>query len=133
MMKRINPAVAAAVAVIGLAAAAAAPSFASAAATVATAMSRQDMRATVNQAKADGIIGEMADGYVGVRLEDRMTPAIRAAMGEMNAGRAELYRQAGQAAGTTTAAAGASSYQQRFSGIPAGQWYRDDAGVWRQR
>ncbi|MBN8552139.1 MAG: DUF1318 domain-containing protein [Caulobacterales bacterium] len=130
MMKRFNPTLAAAVAVIGLAAAAAVPTFASAAATV---MSRQDARAVVNQAKADGIIGEMSDGYVGVRLEARMTPAIRAAMGEMNAGRAELYRQAGQSTGTTAAAAGASSYQQRFSSIPAGQWYRDDAGTWRQR
>ncbi len=128
MMKRFNPALAAAV--VGLAAVAATPVFAKTATTV---MSRQDARATVNQAKADGIIGEMADGYVGVRLEARMTPAIRAAMGEMNAGRAELYRQAGQAAGTTAAAAGASSYQQRFSSIPAGQWYRDDAGAWHQK
>lgn len=117
-------------AVAGLAGLAAAPAIANAAATV---MSRQDMRATVNQAKADGIIGEMSDGYVGVRQEARMTPAIRAAMSEMNAGRAELYRQAGQTAGTTSAAAGASSYQQRFSSIPAGQWYRDDSGTWRQR
>lgn len=126
MTKRILIAIAAA----GLTAVAAAPAIASAASAV---MSRQDMRATVNQAKADGIIGEMADGYVGVRDEGRLTTAIRAAMAEMNAGRAELYRQAGQAAGTTTAAAGASSYQQRFSGIPAGQWYRDANGTWRQK
>lgn len=114
----------------GLAGVALAPTLAQAASTV---LSRQDMRAIVNQAKADGIIGEMSDGYVGVRLQDRATPAIRAAMSEMNAGRAELYRQAGQTAGTTAAAAGASSYQQRFSSIPAGQWYRDDAGTWHQR
>ena len=119
-----------AIAVAGVAAVAAAPAIANAAV---TAVSRQDMRAAVNQAKADGIVGEMADGYVGVRDEARMTASIRAAMAEMNAGRAELYRQAGQAAGTTAAAAGASSYQQRFSSIPAGQWYRDAAGVWRQK
>ena len=126
MNKRILIAVAAA----GLAAVAAAPAIANAAATVA---SRQDMRATINQAKADGIIGEMADGYVGVRVESQLTAGIRAAMAEMNAGRAELYRQAGQSAGTTAAAAGASSFQQRFSGIPAGQWYRDTNGTWRQK
>lgn len=126
MTKRVLIAIAAA----GLTAVAAAPAIANAAASV---ISRQDMRAAVNQAKADGIIGEMADGYVGVRDEGRMTPAIRAAMAEMNSGRAELYRQAGQAAGTTAAAAGASSYQQRFSSIPAGQWYRDASGVWRQK
>lgn len=127
MTKRILIALATAA---GLAAVAAAPAIANAAATVA---SRQDMRATVNQAKADGIIGEMADGYVGVRVESQLTAGIRAAMAEMNAGRAELYRQAGQAAGTTAAAAGASSFQQRFSGIPAGQWYRDTNGAWRQK
>ena len=54
MTKRILIALATAA---GLAAVAAAPAIANAAATVA---SRQDMRATVNQAKADGIIGETA-------------------------------------------------------------------------
>ena len=126
MTKRVLIALAAA----GIAAVAAAPAIANAAATV---VSRQDMRATINQAKAAGIIGEMADGYVGARLEAQVTPAIRAAMAEMNAGRAELYRQAGQSTGTTTAAAGASSFQQRFNGIPAGQWYRDTNGTWRQK
>ena len=126
MTKRVLIAIAAA----GLAAVAAAPAIANAAATVA---SRQDMRATINQAKADGIIGEMADGYVGVRVEAQLTAVIRAAMAEMNAGRAELYRQAAQSTGTTPAAAGASSFQQRFSSIPAGQWYRDANGTWRQK
>lgn len=114
----------------GIAAVAAAPAIANAAGAVAM---RQDARAVINQAKAAGIVGEMSDGYVGVRLEGQMTPAIRAAMAEMNAGRAELYRQAAQSAGTDTAAAGASSYQQRFSSIPAGQWYRDASGTWRQK
>lgn len=94
---------------------------------------RQDARSVVNAAKAQGIVGEMADGFVGVRQESGMTPAIRAAMAEMNAGRAELYRTAGQSTGTTAAAAGASSFTQRFSGIPAGQWYRDASGTWRQK
>ena len=119
-----------AIAAVGLAAVAAAPANANAASAVAM---RQEARAVINQAKAAGIVGEMADGYVGVRLEAQMTPAIRAAMAEMNAGRAELYRQAAQVAGTDTAAAGASSFQQRFSSIPAGQWYRDAGGSWRQK
>ena len=119
-----------AIAAAGIAAVAAAPAIANAASAVAM---RQEARAVINQAKAAGIVGEMADGYVGVRLEAQMTPAIRAAMAEMNAGRAELYRQAAQAAGTDTAAAGASSFQQRFGGIPAGQWYRDAGGSWRQK
>ena len=119
-----------AIAAVGIAGIAAAPAIANAASAVAM---RQEARAVINQAKAAGIVGEMADGYVGVRLEAQMTPAIRAAMAEMNAGRAELYRQAAQVAGTDTAAAGASSFQQRFSSIPAGQWYRDAGGSWRQK
>ncbi len=115
----------------GLAAAAlAAPVVVSAAS---AAITRQDNRSIVNSAKSAGILGEMADGYVGVRVESGVTPEIRAAMAQMNAGRAELYRQAGVAAGTDAAAAGASSFQQRFSSIPAGQWYRDAGGVWRQK
>ena len=126
MSKRVLIALVAA----GIAGVAAAPAIANAATAIAM---RQEARAVINQAKAAGIVGEMADGYVGVRLEAQMTPAIRAAMAEMNAGRAELYRQAAQAAGTDTAAAGASSFQQRFSDIPAGQWYRDAGGSWRQK
>lgn len=126
MSKRVLIALTAA----GIAAVAAAPAIANAASAV---VSRQSAQAVVNQAKADGIVGEMADGYVGVRLEGEMTSAIRAAMAEMNAGRAELYRRAAQAAGTDTAAAGASSFQQRFSSIPSGHWYRDSGGTWRQK
>ena len=126
MSKRVLIALVAA----GIAGVAAAPAIANAATAIAM---RQEARAVINQAKAAGIVGEMADGYVGVRLEAQMTAAIRAAMAEMNAGRAELYRQAAVAAGTDTAAAGASSFQQRFSSIPAGQWYRDAGGSWRQK
>lgn len=127
MNKRVLIALAAA----GLGAAAlAAPAVASA---VSAVTARQDARAVVNAAKAEGIVGEMADGYVGVRDEGRMTPAIRAAMATMNAGRAELYREAAASAGTDAAAAGASSFQQRFGSIPAGQWYRDAGGTWRQK
>ncbi|WP_296815576.1 DUF1318 domain-containing protein [Brevundimonas sp.] len=120
----------------GLAAAAlAAPAVVSAAS---AAVTRQDARTIINQAKTAGIVGEMADGYLGVRVEAQMTAQIRAAMAEINGGRAELYRQAAVAAGagdiaTGTAAAGASSFQQRFGSIPAGQWYRDSGGVWRQK
>mgnify|MGYP002402164210 CR=1 FL=1 len=120
----------------GLAAAAlAAPAVVSAAS---AAVTRQDARTIINQAKTAGIVGEMADGYLGVRVEAQMTAQIRAAMAEINGGRAELYRQAAVAAGagdiaTGTAAAGASSFQQRFASIPAGQWYRDSGGVWRQK
>lgn len=90
----------------------------------------QSIRDVVNDAKAAGIVGEQADGFVGVRDESRVTPAIRAAMAQMNAGRAELYRQAAQQTGTSAAAAGASSFTQRFNDIPAGQWYRNSAGTW---
>jgi uncharacterized protein YdbL (DUF1318 family) len=126
MSKRILIALAA----LGIAGVVAAPAIASAASAVAM---RQSARAVINDAKAAGIVGEMADGFVGVRLEAQMTPAIRAAMAEMNGGRAELYRQAAIATGTDAAAAGASSFQQRFSDIPAGQWYRDAGGSWRQK
>ena len=90
----------------------------------------QSMRDIINDAKAAGIVGEQADGFVGVRDESRMTTAIRGAMAEMNAGRAQLYRQAATDTGTSAAAAGASSFTQRFDDIPSGQWYRNSSGTW---
>ena len=90
----------------------------------------QAPRDVVNAAKAAGIMGEQADGYLGIRVEAQATDAMRTAMAQINAGRADLYRQAGTQTGTSAAAAGASSFTQRFNDIPSGQWYRDSSGSW---
>ena len=100
---------------------------------IAQAASANAAKATVDAAKAQGIVGEAADGYVAIRLEAQATAEIRAAVAQMNAGRAQLYAQAAQRTGVQTAAAGAASFNERFGDIPAGQWWRDTSGAWQRK
>ena len=50
-------------------------------------------KATVDAAKSAGIVGEQADGFLGFVTGDA-DPAVKAAVAETNAGRAEIYQQA---------------------------------------
>lgn len=92
----------------------------------------QEARDRVNVAKAQGIVGEQADGLLGFRVASS-DAELRAAVAEINQGRLELYRQAAAANGVSVEAAGASSFQQRFASIPNGQWYRNAQGQWVQK
>lgn len=83
----------------------------------------------VDAGKTRGDVGEQADGYLGfVRESD--DASLRAAVAEINAGRAELYAEVAARYGIDPAVVGAASFQQRFDDIPAGQWYRNADGHW---
>ncbi len=120
-------------ATVALAAAAGITAVAVAAQPASAASVRQaGAKAVVDAAKAQGIVGEQADGYVGIRLDDQATAAIRGAVAEMNAGRRALYAQAPtvRSGAATVEAAGASSFNERFDDIPAGQYYKNNTGAW---
>src|SRR3546814_10589507 len=67
-------------------------------------------KATVDSAKAAGIVGEQADGFLGF-VTGAADPAVKAAVAETNAGRAEVYKQAAAKNGVSPAAAGAAAFQ----------------------
>src|SRR4051812_46437751 len=67
-------------------------------------------KAAVDSAKAAGVVGEQADGFLGF-VTQAADPAVKQAVAEINAGRAQLYREAGTRAGTTADAAGAAAYE----------------------
>lgn len=86
-------------------------------------------KAAVDAAKADGIVGEQADGTLGfVKSGD---PGLRAAVAEINAGRLEVYRQAAAKNGVTVEAAGAAAFQSVIlSKIKIGEFYKPAGGGW---
>ena len=61
-------------------------------------------KAAVDSAKGAGIVGEQADGFLGF-VTGAADPALRGAVGEINAGRAEVYRQAAAKSGLRRSAA----------------------------
>ena len=87
-------------------------------------------KAAVDSAKAAGIVGEQADGFLGF-VAGGGDPALRSAVAEINAGRAEVYRQAAAKNNVTPAAAGASAFQSVVMGkIKPGEFYKPAGGGW---
>ena len=90
-------------------------------------------KATVDSAKAAGIVGEQADGFLGF-VTAAADPAIKAAVQETNAGRAQLYAQAAAKNGVTPAAAGAAAYESVVKGkLRPGDYYRPAGGGWTKK
>ncbi len=98
-----------------------------------TAMAQtSEQKAMIDAAKAQGTVGEQADGYVGVRTS--ASPELRAAIEATNSGRRGVYARSAAEAGTTTEIAGARMFETQLLGrVSSGQWYRNAAGQWVQR
>ncbi len=88
-------------------------------------------KATVDAAKAAGTVGEQADGTLGVVSGG--DAATRAAVAEINAGRAAAYRDAAAKTGVTAEAAGEAAYRQLLARMPAGQFYKPAGGGWTRK
>jgi uncharacterized protein YdbL (DUF1318 family) len=90
-------------------------------------------KATVDAAKAQGIVGEQNDGYLGF-VNGGGDPAVEAAVAEINAGRAQLYRGAAAKNGVTPEAAGAAAYQSVVQlKLRPGDYYQTSGGAWVQK
>lgn len=90
-------------------------------------------KALIDAAKAQGVVGEQADGYLGFRTS-ASDPALQSAVTTTNAARREAYAARGAEAGTTGDVAGARMFEtQLLPRISTGQWYRNAAGQWVQR
>jgi hypothetical protein len=102
-------------------------SAAAAAATVAVA---QDAKARVDAAKAAGVVGEQADGFLGF-VAGAADPALKAAVAEINAGRAQLYREAAAKNGVSPEAAGAAAFNTVVTAkLKPGEYYKPAGGGW---
>jgi uncharacterized protein YdbL (DUF1318 family) len=92
-----------------------------------------DAKAAVDAAKAAGVVGEQGDGFLGF-VTAAADPALKAAVAEINAGRAQLYREAAAKSGATPAAAGASAYLTTIQPrLKPGQYYRPNGGGWTKK
>jgi hypothetical protein len=92
-------------------------------------------KSMIDAAKAQGAVGEQADGYLGFRVASS-NPALTEAVQVTNAARREAYARSAEAAGgdATTEAAAARMFQtQLLPRISTGQWYRNAQGQWVQR
>lgn len=92
-------------------------------------------KSMIDSAKAQGTVGEQADGYLGFRVpssDAALTQAVQAT----NTARRQAYARTAQTAGdgATAEAAGARMFETQLLGrISSGQWYRNAQGQWVQR
>lgn len=90
-------------------------------------------KATVDSAKAAGIVGEQADGLLGF-VTGNADAGVRAAVAEINAGRLQLYREAAARNGVSVEAAGASAYTEVVQSLlQPGQYFKPAGGGWTRK
>lgn len=90
--------------------------------------------AVISQARANGAIGEMADGYLGFAPGASISADLRGRVEQINIQRRQLYtRRAAErnvAVNEMAAAVACEVFDHRIS---VGERYRDEQGQWRQR
>lgn len=92
-----------------------------------------DTKAAVDAAKMQGVVGEQADGFLGF-VKVSSDPALKAAVAEINEGRAALYREAAARNGVSVEVAGASAYSTVVQArLKPGEYYKPANGGWMQK
>ena len=100
------------------------------AAAIAPAAMAMDAKSAVDAAKASGVVGEQADGFLGF-VKASNDAALKAAVEEINEGRAALYRQAAAKNGVSPEAAGASAFNTVVvAKLRPGDYYKPAGGGW---
>jgi len=89
-------------------------------------------KAAVDAAKAMGLVGEQGDGFLGFVMPST-DPMLAAAVAEINAGRAQVYRETAMRTNVTPEAAGQATAQQLFTRLPPGQFFRPINGNWTRK
>lgn len=90
-------------------------------------------KALIDAAKAEGTVGEQADGFLGFRVASSdagLTQAVQVT----NSARRAAYARSAAEAGTTADVAAARAFETIVQPrITSGQWYRNAAGQWVRR
>ncbi|MES1197522.1 MAG: YdbL family protein [Pseudomonadota bacterium] len=90
--------------------------------------------AVVTQARAAGVVGEQADGYLGVVSGQSASADVRAHVDQINIGRRAVYTQRAASRGVAINEMAAAVACEIFGArIAVGEYYRDEGGTWRQR
>lgn len=84
----------------------------------------------LQQARAQGILGEKADGYVAVLSP---SPDAQALAAQVNARRKEEYERISKQNGQPVAVVGKLAAEQIIQKLSPGSSYQDAGGAWKKR
>lgn len=101
---------------------------------IAAPASAQAQDAAIGQARAAGLVGEQADGYLGFVPGASISADLRGRVEQNNIQRRALFaRRAGERNVSINEMAAAVACEVFARRIAMGERYRDEAGQWRQR
>jgi uncharacterized protein YdbL (DUF1318 family) len=87
----------------------------------------------IEQAKAQCVIGEQADGYLGVVEGQRVNEELRREIRENNQQRKAIYADFASRNGLTIETAAAIFAERQVNAAPPGQCVRDPNGAWLRK
>ncbi|MBV9994234.1 MAG: YdbL family protein [Caulobacteraceae bacterium] len=96
------------------------------------AFAQPSAKAAVDAAKAQGVVGEQGDGYLGF-VGGATDASVKAAVDEINAGRSKAYQDIAARTGVTPAAAGEATALQLAARLPSGYYFRPLGGSWTKK
>jgi uncharacterized protein YdbL (DUF1318 family) len=87
----------------------------------------------VEQARAAGLVGEQADGYLGL-VSGSASADLKSRVDQINIKRRALYTESASQRGVTVdSMAAATACELLQSRVGPGQYYRDENGAWTKR
>ena len=89
-------------------------------------------KASVDAAKAEGVVGEQGDGFLGL-VSGSAPPAVKAAVADINAGRTRAYQDIAAKTGVAESAAGEATARQLEARVPTGGFFKPLGGSWTKK
>jgi uncharacterized protein YdbL (DUF1318 family) len=86
----------------------------------------------LDRARAQGLVGEQTDGYVGA-VDPQPSAEVRELVATVNAKRRAAYEDIARKNGTAVAAVAALAGQRLLERAPPGAWIGDGSGHWYQK
>lgn len=86
----------------------------------------------LERAKGQGLVGERADGYVGIVVA-QTTSGIQALVNQVNAKRRAAYEEIARKNGTSVDAVALLAGAKLVERAAKGEWVTDADGVWRKK
>ena len=89
--------------------------------------------AIIEQAKAQCIVGEQADGYLGYADASKASEELKREVRAVNQQRKAYYSKIAQRNGVTIEVTAALTAEKLIAQAPAGQCVRDSTGQWKRK
>jgi uncharacterized protein YdbL (DUF1318 family) len=86
----------------------------------------------LEDAKADGLVGERIDGYLGV-VDSGAPGSVRSMVDQINAERAAKYAEIAKKQGAPVAAVAQIAGKKLIERAPGGEYVMGADGTWRQK